>query len=64
MLCEFLSGCFPTTGSMEAPLPLEKEEQVRLQAQRRLEEQLTQYRAKRQQERVSLSPPRSRKLPV
>ncbi|XP_027989428.1 golgin subfamily A member 3 [Eptesicus fuscus] len=40
-------------GSAEAPLPLEKEEQVRLQARRRLEEQLTQYRAKRQQERSS-----------
>lgn len=33
---------------------LEKEEQVRLQARKRLEEQLKQYRVKRQQERVSL----------
>lgn len=40
-------------GSTEASLPLEKEEQVRLQAQRRLEEQLAQYRVKRQQERSS-----------
>ncbi|XP_023602806.1 golgin subfamily A member 3 isoform X7 [Myotis lucifugus] len=39
--------------SAEASLPLEKEEQVRLQARRRLEEQLTQYRVKRQQERSS-----------
>nr|KAF6271111.1 golgin A3 [Myotis myotis] len=37
----------------EASLSLEKEEQVRLQARRRLEEQLTQYRVKRQQERSS-----------
>lgn len=35
-------------------MPLEKEEQVRLQARKRLEEQLKQYRVKRQQERVSL----------
>uniref|UniRef100_A0AC11EGS4 Golgin A3 n=1 Tax=Ovis aries TaxID=9940 RepID=A0AC11EGS4_SHEEP len=40
--------------STEASLPLEKEEQVRLQARKRLEEQLKQYRVKRQQERVSL----------
>ncbi|KAM5311371.1 golgin subfamily A member 3 isoform 1-T2 [Glossophaga mutica] len=39
--------------SAEASLPLEKEEQVRLQAQKRLEEQLKQYRVKRQQERSS-----------
>nr|KAF6268775.1 golgin A3 [Pipistrellus kuhlii] len=39
--------------SAEELLPLEKEEQVRLQARRRLEEQLTQYRARRQQERSS-----------
>lgn len=38
--------------SAEAPLPLE-EEQVPLQARRRLEEQLTQDRARRQQERSS-----------
>ncbi|XP_053443527.1 golgin subfamily A member 3 isoform X1 [Nycticebus coucang] len=37
--------------STESPLPLEKEEQVRLQAQKQLEEQLKQYRVKRQQER-------------
>lgn len=35
-------------------MPLEKEQQVRLQARKQLEEQLRQYRAKRQQERVSL----------
>ena len=58
--CEFLNGHFPTTGSTEASLPLEKEEQVRLQARKRLEEQLKQYRVKRQQERVSL--PLSNKL--
>ncbi|XP_042638784.1 golgin subfamily A member 3 [Orycteropus afer afer] len=39
--------------STEASLPLEREEQVRLQARKRLEEQLRQYRAKRQQERSS-----------
>ncbi|XP_074212777.1 golgin subfamily A member 3 isoform X2 [Camelus bactrianus] len=37
--------------STEASLPLEKEEQVRLQARKRLEEQLKQYRVKHQQER-------------
>ncbi|XP_044296922.1 golgin subfamily A member 3 isoform X2 [Varanus komodoensis] len=37
-----------STGSS---LPLEKEEQIRLQARKRLEEQLKQYRVKRQQER-------------
>ncbi|KAG8515043.1 Golgin subfamily A member 3, partial [Galemys pyrenaicus] len=42
-------------GSTDASLPLEKEEQVRLQARKRLEEQLKQYRVKRQQERVSRS---------
>lgn len=51
---ESLSGRSSTAGSTEASLPLEKEEQVRLQARRRLEEQLKQYRVKRQQERVSL----------
>ncbi|KAM9054943.1 golgin subfamily A member 3 isoform 2-T6 [Megaptera novaeangliae] len=40
-------------GSTEASLPLEKEEQIRLQARKRLEEQLQQYRVKRQQERSS-----------
>ncbi|XP_075852510.1 golgin subfamily A member 3 isoform X2 [Microcebus murinus] len=40
-------------GSTESPLPLEKEEQVRRQAQKQLEEQLKQYRVKRQQERSS-----------
>uniref|UniRef100_A0A8C5UPI2 Golgin A3 n=1 Tax=Microcebus murinus TaxID=30608 RepID=A0A8C5UPI2_MICMU len=39
--------------STESPLPLEKEEQVRRQAQKQLEEQLKQYRVKRQQERSS-----------
>ncbi|XP_063310466.1 golgin subfamily A member 3 isoform X2 [Pelobates fuscus] len=38
-------------GSIETPLPLEREEQIRLQARRRLEEQLKQYRVKRHQER-------------
>lgn len=51
---EFPNGHFPTTGSTEASLSLEKEEQVRLQARKRLEEQLKQYRVKRHQERVSL----------
>lgn len=54
MLYEFLNDHFLTAGSTEASLPLEKEEQVRLQARKRLEEQLRQYRVKRQQERVSL----------
>ncbi|KAM6166832.1 golgin subfamily A member 3 [Erethizon dorsatum] len=40
-------------GSTVSSLPLEKEEQVRLQARKRLEEQLQQYRVKRQQERSS-----------
>uniref|UniRef100_A0A8I5QJ69 Golgin A3 n=1 Tax=Homo sapiens TaxID=9606 RepID=A0A8I5QJ69_HUMAN len=40
-------------GSTDSPLPLEKEEQVRLQARKWLEEQLKQYRVKRQQERSS-----------
>lgn len=53
VLHEFPSGHFPISGSAEASLPLEKEEQVRLQARKRLEEQLKQYRVKRQQERVS-----------
>ncbi|XP_012586515.1 PREDICTED: golgin subfamily A member 3 isoform X2 [Condylura cristata] len=38
-------------GSTDTSPPLEKEEQVRLQARKRLEEQLKQYRVKRQQER-------------
>ncbi|XP_015279274.1 PREDICTED: golgin subfamily A member 3 [Gekko japonicus] len=37
--------------SSDSPLPLEREEQIRLQARRRLEEQLKQYRVKRHQER-------------
>ncbi|KAJ7309700.1 hypothetical protein JRQ81_007760 [Phrynocephalus forsythii] len=39
--------------SADSSLPLEKEEQIRLQARRRLEEQLKQYRVKRHQERSS-----------
>ncbi|XP_032252211.1 golgin subfamily A member 3 isoform X1 [Phoca vitulina] len=46
--------------STEASLPLEKEEQVRLQARKRLEEQLKQYRVKRQQERSSQPAARTR----
>ncbi|XP_068099523.1 golgin subfamily A member 3 isoform X2 [Hyperolius riggenbachi] len=46
--------------SSDAPLPLEREEQIRLQARRRLEEQLKQYRVKRQQERSNRSTPKSR----
>ncbi|XP_039188320.1 golgin subfamily A member 3 isoform X1 [Crotalus tigris] len=38
--------------SADAPLPLEKEEEIRLQARKRLEEQLKQYRVKRHQERL------------
>ncbi|XP_070618796.1 golgin subfamily A member 3 isoform X2 [Erythrolamprus reginae] len=38
--------------SADAPLPLEKEELIRLQARKRLEEQLKQYRVKRHQERL------------
>ncbi|XP_008117265.1 golgin subfamily A member 3 isoform X3 [Anolis carolinensis] len=41
----------PAPGSADSSLPLEKEEQIRLQARRRLEEQLKQYRVKRHQER-------------
>ncbi|XP_058014826.1 golgin subfamily A member 3 isoform X3 [Ahaetulla prasina] len=40
------------SGSADAPLPLEKEELIRLQARKRLEEQLKQYRVKRHQERL------------
>lgn len=40
-----------STGSTASSLPLEKEEQVRLQARKRLEEQLMQYRVKRHRER-------------
>ncbi|KAM4054055.1 golgin subfamily A member 3 isoform 1-T1 [Anomaloglossus baeobatrachus] len=46
--------------SSDAPLPLEREEQIRLQARCRLEEQLKQYRVKRQQERSSQSTPKNR----
>ncbi|KAG8455962.1 hypothetical protein GDO86_001958 [Hymenochirus boettgeri] len=46
--------------STDSPLPLEREEQIRLQARRRLEEQLKQYRVKRHQERSSHSTPKSR----
>ncbi|KAM4808117.1 golgin subfamily A member 3 [Rhinophrynus dorsalis] len=46
--------------SNEAPLPLEREEQIRLQARRRLEEQLKQYRVKRHQERSTQSTPKIR----
>lgn len=42
------------SASSDASLPLEREEQIRLQARRRLEEQLKQYRVKRQQERVRI----------
>lgn len=37
--------------SADSSLPLEREEQIRLQARRRLEEQLKQYRVRRHQER-------------
>ncbi|PKU42663.1 golgin subfamily a member 3 [Limosa lapponica baueri] len=46
--------------SVESSLPLEKEEQIRLQARRRLEEQLKQYRVKRHQERSNQSTSKSR----
>ncbi|KFQ28956.1 Golgin subfamily A member 3 [Mesitornis unicolor] len=46
--------------SVESSLPLEKEEQVRLQARRRLEEQLKQYRVKRHQERSNQSTSKNR----
>nr|XP_004611167.2 unnamed protein product [Sorex araneus] len=46
--------------STETSLPLEKEEQVRLQARKRLEEQLRQYRVKRQQERSNQPSTKSR----
>ncbi|XP_038202634.1 golgin subfamily A member 3 isoform X2 [Arvicola amphibius] len=42
-----------SAGSTASTLPLENEEQARLQARKRLEEQLLQYRVKRQQERFS-----------
>ncbi|KFU89599.1 Golgin subfamily A member 3, partial [Chaetura pelagica] len=46
--------------SAESSLPLEKEEQIRLQARRRLEEQLKQYRVKRHQERSNQSTSKTR----
>ncbi|KAM7034476.1 golgin subfamily A member 3 isoform 1-T1 [Acridotheres tristis] len=46
--------------SVESSLPLENEEQIRLQARRRLEEQLKQYRVKRHQERSSQSASKTR----
>ncbi|NXS29030.1 GOGA3 protein, partial [Pomatostomus ruficeps] len=46
--------------SVESSLPLENEEQIRLQARRRLEEQLKQYRVKRHQERSSQSTSKTR----
>ncbi|KFP39959.1 Golgin subfamily A member 3 [Chlamydotis macqueenii] len=46
--------------SAESSLPLEKEEQIRLQARRRLEEQLKQYRVKRHQERSNQSTSKNR----
>ncbi|CAM4565047.1 golgin subfamily A member 3 isoform X1 [Lepidochelys kempii] len=46
--------------SSASSLPLEKEEQIRLQARRRLEEQLKQYRVKRHQERSSYSTTKNR----
>ncbi|NWX72777.1 GOGA3 protein, partial [Alca torda] len=46
--------------SVESSLPLEKEEQIRLQARRRLEEQLKQYRVKRHQERSNQSTSKNR----
>lgn len=38
-------------------MELENEEQIRLQARRRLEEQLKQYRVQKHQHRVSISVP-------
>ncbi|XP_023668085.1 golgin subfamily A member 3 isoform X1 [Paramormyrops kingsleyae] len=46
--------------TVEPSLELESEEQIRLAARRRLEEQLKQYRVKRHQERSRHSTPRSR----
>ncbi|XP_069476110.1 golgin subfamily A member 3 isoform X2 [Ambystoma mexicanum] len=50
----------PPPGSTDGPLPLEREEQIRLQARRRLEEQLKQYRVQRHQERSTQSTPKHR----
>lgn len=49
-----------SSGSTETSLPLENEELVRLQARKRLEEQLKQYRVKRQQERSNQPAAKSR----
>uniref|UniRef100_A0A8C9WDD8 Golgin A3 n=1 Tax=Scleropages formosus TaxID=113540 RepID=A0A8C9WDD8_SCLFO len=46
--------------SLEPSLELENEEQIRLAARRRLEEQLKQYRVKRHQERSNHSTPKNR----
>ncbi|XP_018618053.2 golgin subfamily A member 3 isoform X3 [Scleropages formosus] len=48
------------TASLEPSLELENEEQIRLAARRRLEEQLKQYRVKRHQERSNHSTPKNR----
>ncbi|XP_029475555.1 golgin subfamily A member 3 isoform X2 [Rhinatrema bivittatum] len=50
----------PSPGSGDSSLLLEREEQIRLQARRRLEEQLKQYRVKRHQERSNQSTPKIR----
>ncbi|XP_072271804.1 golgin subfamily A member 3 isoform X2 [Pyxicephalus adspersus] len=57
---EFLKDGAAPPASSDTPLPLEREEQIRLQARRRLEEQLKQYRVKRQQERSHQSNPKNR----
>uniref|UniRef100_A0A8C9WHR5 Golgin A3 n=1 Tax=Scleropages formosus TaxID=113540 RepID=A0A8C9WHR5_SCLFO len=56
-------GCFNPVfhlASLEPSLELENEEQIRLAARRRLEEQLKQYRVKRHQERSNHSTPKNR----
>lgn len=44
--------CFPVANSKPS-LEMENEEKIRLEARRRLEEQLKQYRVQRHKERVS-----------
>lgn len=48
----WLNILFPVANS-KPPLEMENEEKIRLEARRRLEEQLKQYRVQRHKERVS-----------
>lgn len=47
---------FPPVANSKPSLEMENEEKIRLEARRRLEEQLKQYRVQRHKERVSPRP--------